>query len=60
MAANLGIEDKADVKYRLHDVLNDEIYVYPGAQLGQELIVGLDQFKSHVFVVNEEEQASGK
>ena len=55
IAGNLGIEDSFDRKYRLHDTLNDETYVYSGAQLSRELVVGLDQFRSHVFVVTEEE-----
>ena len=54
IASNLGIEDNPERKYRLHDVLNDEIYVYRGAELHRALVVGLDQFKSHVFVVTEE------
>ena len=53
IASNLGIEDSPDKKYRLHDVLNDETYFYTGKQLNKELVVGLDQFKSHIFVVTE-------
>jgi len=55
IANNLGIENSPDRKYRLHDVLNDETYVYDGAQLNEGLVVGLEQFKAHVFIVTEEE-----
>ena len=50
---NQNIVDSAARRYRLHDVLNDETYVCTGIQLHKELVVGLDEFKSHVFVVTE-------
>ena len=50
---NLKSGDSAARRYKLHDALNDETYVYTGKQLREGLVVGLDQFKSHVFVVTE-------
>ena len=55
ITGNLGIADNPERKYRLRDVLNDEVYVYRGAELHGTLVVGLDQFKSHVFMVTEEQ-----
>lgn len=54
IANNLGIEKSTDAKYQFYDILNEEAYTYDGSQLNERLVVGLEQFKSHIFVVTEE------
>ncbi|MBD3183593.1 hypothetical protein GF312_14970 [Candidatus Poribacteria bacterium] len=53
VANNLKIINDAAKKYRLRDLLNHEEYVYSGKQLSKELVVGLEMFKSHIFLVTE-------
>jgi glycosidase len=50
---NLGIKDTPYRKYSLHDVLNGETYSYTGEELSKKLLVALDRFQSHIFVVTE-------
>lgn len=52
-ASNLGIKDTPYRKYSLHDVLNGETYSYTGEELSKKLLVALDRFQSHIFVVTE-------
>jgi glycosidase len=54
-ASNLGIKGTGYTKYSLHDVLNGETYSYTGEELSKKLLVALEQFESHIFVITEEE-----
>ena len=53
-ASNLGIKGTGHMKYSLHDVLNGENYSYTGEELSKKLLVALEQFESHIFVMTEE------